>query len=462
MVGDGFGGRKWYSPTNYTVGSYAAYSVCYEQCEDSPNQLYGWGNNGYNELGLGSTIPWTNVPTPIPNMTNVKYYSTGYNMGAIKKDNTGWIWGNFTNTPIQVITDAYFLDASSNNISFVKTDGSVWTIGDNSTGQFGDGTYNNVGPTTPVKMLTINNAVRVANNYYTTIVLLNDSTLVSSGHNGLNGNLGLGQNVNIINTPTAITGIPKIIDIKSVAEATIALTHDGKVYHWGLNYPNLNISYTPTIVPNLNNIIAISGCDDGYHFLALDENKNCYAWGSNWGQMGLPITSNTEFPQIVATEVIDIMAGETFSYIVKSDGTLWASGFNNTGSIFLNLPINNSEAFVQLDPSQVPSACQIVGGGLTCEYINDSIYFPNVFTPNGDNYNDNFYLPNWGIDELKCDIYNRWGILVYQWNDINGFWNGKTMKGKDCADGVYYYIVYYKKQSSENWEKHTGFISLLR
>ena len=86
MVGDGFGGRLWYSPTNYTVGSYSAYSVCYEQCEDSPNQLYGWGNNGSNQLGLGFSIGGVNIPTPIPNMTNVKFYSTGYDMGAIKKD----------------------------------------------------------------------------------------------------------------------------------------------------------------------------------------------------------------------------------------------------------------------------------------------------------------------------------------------------------------------------------------
>jgi hypothetical protein len=53
MVGDGFGGRLWYNPTNYTVGSYSAYSLCYDICGTGETQLYGWGANGYNQLGLG-------------------------------------------------------------------------------------------------------------------------------------------------------------------------------------------------------------------------------------------------------------------------------------------------------------------------------------------------------------------------------------------------------------------------
>jgi hypothetical protein len=35
MVGDGFGGRLWYKPYNYTTGSYSAYTICGEE-----KQLY--------------------------------------------------------------------------------------------------------------------------------------------------------------------------------------------------------------------------------------------------------------------------------------------------------------------------------------------------------------------------------------------------------------------------------------
>jgi len=464
MVGDGFGGRLWYSPTNYTVGSYSAYSVCYEQCEDSPNQLYGWGNNGSNQLGLGFSIGGVNIPTPIPNMTNVKFYSTGYDMGAIKKDNTGWVWGYFANNPIQVITDAYFLDASSYNISFVKTDGTVWTLGDNSYGQYGDGTIiSSLSLTTPIQMLNITNAVRVANNYSATIVLLEDSSLVATGDNSI-GSLGLGQSVSGTSIPLPIFGLPPIVDVKSNAEETIALTYDGKVYHWGQDNATGNFNYLPVLIPNLTDIVAISGCDDGYHFLALDENKNCYAWGANWGQMGLPSSANTQFPQLAATDVIDIMAGETFSYIVKSDGTLWAAGYSNGFSIWLNLPDTSSEVFIQLDPSQVPGACHIVGGGLPCDFtevINDSIYFPNVFSPNGDGENDGFYFPNEGVTEINWQVYNRWGNLIFESNQLDQVWDGKTNASKDCSEGTYYYIVNYKMKEKD-WENAKGYVTLLR
>jgi alpha-tubulin suppressor-like RCC1 family protein len=68
--------------------------------------------------------------------------------------------------------------------------------------------------------------------------------------------------------------------------------------------------------------VAISGCDDGYHFMALDANKNCYAWGDNFGHLTSANNRSYSTPSLVATNVIDIMAGETFSYIVKADGIL--------------------------------------------------------------------------------------------------------------------------------------------
>ncbi len=535
MVGDGFGGRLWYNPSNYTVGSYSAYSICYDICGSGETQLYGWGANYSNQLGLGFTNPGTPTPTPIPNTNGVRYYSTGYIMGAIKNDNTGWAWGNaISGNPIQVITDAKFLDASAGTISFVKNNGTVWSIGSNYSGNFGDGTIT-FSPIIPVQMQNMNNAVRVANNGYATIILLNDSTLMSVGTDAGSGALGLGLSISSTYSPLPIPGLPKIVDIKSHAMGTIALTSDGEVYFWGINPSSWATFYTPTIVPNLNNIVAISGCDDGYHFMALDSNKNCYAWGDNsMGQCGV---SNSLYPTInspiiVETNVIDIMAGETFSYLVKANGTLWASGASNGYSIWLNLSDFQRNQFTQLDPSQLPGACELVGinasttsctdsigGSITitnyggqspyqysigstfqssnvfndlsagtytitvqdangCEYSSTAIVdgnncqlsppeeegfitFPNVFSPNADSENENFYFPNEGLTEINCKIYDRWGLLIYEWNNVNGSWNGKNTNGKDCPEGTYYYIVSYKLFDGELKSNH-GHVTLIK
>jgi gliding motility-associated-like protein len=288
-------------------------------------------------------------------------------MGAIKKDSTGWAWGgSIMGFPIQIISDVYFLDASSTTISYIKYDGTVWSIGKNTYGNFGNGVTSSPSSTsiTPSKMQNITNAVRVSNNSYTTIVLLSDSSLWSVGGSFL-GHLGLGTGITQTLTPMPIVGIPKIIDIKSNADGVIALSFDGDVYSWGKDYITNGSNFIPIQLVDLTDIVAISGCDDGNHFMALDKNKNCYAWGNNSnGQCGVSVWMNTNTPLLVETDVVDIMAGETFSYLVKSDGSLWASGSSKVisgSSIWLNLPDVHSEIFTQLDPSAVPEACELMG-----------------------------------------------------------------------------------------------------
>lgn len=618
MVGDGFGGRLWYKPTNYTVGSYSGYSICYSgPCNSGVNQLYGWGSNGYGQLGYDPNItPFSNTPIPVPGMTDVKYYSTGYNMGAIKNDGTGWVWGQgLFNTPTNVISNAKFLDGSISSVSFVKNDGTVWSVGDNSYGNFGDGT---MGTTSliPIQMAGVNTAMRAANAGITTYVLLADGTVKSVGDNMGVGMLGNGDSLTTgISTITSVLGLTNIVDIKAHTLAVIALAANGNVYVWGDGSyigDGYNIQkYSPIKISTLKNIVAISGCADGYHFLALDSAKNCYAWGMNFGQFGILANNNTGYeltPILVASNVIDIMAGETFSYIVKADGSLWCSGLSSGGSVWLNLNDISREAFTKLDPSLVPGACGLSGsaaigtssvcsyygtitvsnfGGqapyqfnigngnqasnvftdlaagtytititdnngcidtLTCvlttdpngatasftssvsglivergtsiqltntsenatvvqwqvcdgritsdneisivmdgmeeccvkliAYNNNSgckdsiikcfntdeafILIPNVFTPNTDGDNEVFKIKSRGVTNFNCAIYNRWGNKLYEWNDANGFWDGKTPSGAIASEGTYYYIVHYSLGASTETKTAKGFLTLIR
>lgn len=54
-----------------------------------------------------------------------------------------------------------------------------------------------------------------------------------------------------------------------------------------------------------------------------------------------------------------------------------------------------------------------------------SVDVPTAFTPNGDGVNDVVYVNGWGIKKLNYfRIYNRWGQLLFETNDINEGWNG--------------------------------------
>jgi gliding motility-associated-like protein len=65
---------------------------------------------------------------------------------------------------------------------------------------------------------------------------------------------------------------------------------------------------------------------------------------------------------------------------------------------------------------------------------------PNVFTPNGDGTHDEFRVVYRSLKEFHCQIYNRWGHLVYEWTDPAKGWDG-TINGKPAAAGAYYYVI---------------------
>lgn len=72
---------------------------------------------------------------------------------------------------------------------------------------------------------------------------------------------------------------------------------------------------------------------------------------------------------------------------------------------------------------------------------------PNVFTPNGDNFNDFFVPlsysesnPFANVEKVDMTIYNRWGKIMYTTDDPAIKWDGKNQaNNEDCADGVYFY-----------------------
>ena len=65
---------------------------------------------------------------------------------------------------------------------------------------------------------------------------------------------------------------------------------------------------------------------------------------------------------------------------------------------------------------------------------------PNVFKPNGDCKNDEFRVAYRSLREFHCWVYNRWGKLVYAWDDPAKGWDG-TINGRPAAEGAYFYVI---------------------
>ena len=99
-----------------------------------------------------------------------------------------------------------------------------------------------------------------------------------------------------------------------------------------------------------------------------------------------------------------------------------------------------------------------------CKVLACGIVLPrNAFSPNGDNFNDTFKIDN--IDDTTCypentvEIYNRWGILVFETKNYNNATNAfdgistgrTTVKQADgLPTGTYFYIINYKSLDGNN------------
>jgi gliding motility-associated-like protein len=89
------------------------------------------------------------------------------------------------------------------------------------------------------------------------------------------------------------------------------------------------------------------------------------------------------------------------------------------------------------------------------------IIIPNVFTPNNDAKNDVFKINASGIRTFNCSIFDRWGLKMYEWNDVSGWWDGKTKTGAPAPDGSYFFIMNYTDEKDVS-KTEKGFLSLFR
>jgi gliding motility-associated-like protein len=74
------------------------------------------------------------------------------------------------------------------------------------------------------------------------------------------------------------------------------------------------------------------------------------------------------------------------------------------------------------------------------------VYVPNSFTPDEFRYNNVFQASTVGVNNLKVQIFNRWGELIFESSEQNFRWDG-TYQGKPAEDGTYLWKINYTTNS---------------
>jgi gliding motility-associated-like protein len=90
------------------------------------------------------------------------------------------------------------------------------------------------------------------------------------------------------------------------------------------------------------------------------------------------------------------------------------------------------------------------------------VFIPNAFTPDGKGppQNSKFNIVSSNVQTFHIQIYNKWGQMVFQSNDISYSWDG-TFGEKICQSGVYVYSIKLVNQSGLEYS-YQGTVSLVR
>jgi len=270
---------------------------------------------------------------------------------ALKADGTAWSWGsnnwgmlgdpNFTGsrkaTPDQVpgLSDVVAIVAGAQHSLALKRDGTIWSWGQNTYGQLGDGTSTDRNAPVQVSQTTgLPSAVAVAAGAEYSLALGSDGSVWIWGWDRATSYGGL---------PVRVNNLAGVVQIAAGGFSAALKTdgeHAGQVWTLGYNgYGNLGDGTktdrtAPVPVIGLANAVAIAAGDG--HGLAVTSGSEATAWGSNGlGQLGDGTTSEHLAPIIVPglSQVVLVSAGGGRSTFLRGDGKALAAGYNYLGAL---------------------------------------------------------------------------------------------------------------------------------
>jgi len=361
--------------TNYAGTAYT-FTV-----QGATGRIFTWGYNADGYLGIGNEnarsspvqVPGTNWGTE---MFTGSARSNGKTMAAVKTDGTLWTWGNnqfgargtsshgtHISSPIQIGsgTDWSSVSMGKQGGAAIKTDGTLYVWGLNDNGQVGDNSKVNRSSPTQIPGTTWSKVYKTEEE---TMAIKTDGTLWGWGEN-INGELGINVGGPGLqkSSPTQIPGTTWRSLTVGSHRATLGTKTDGTLWSWGFNEQGqlgLNQAATtkissPTQVPGTNWSENISVYD--YFTLATKTDGTLWTWGYN-GHGALGDNSNVSKSSPVqvpgttwSTTDGSIASGTAMSKAIKTDGTLWVWGNNNQGQLGLS----------QTEPAQYSSPIQIPG-----------------------------------------------------------------------------------------------------
>lgn len=325
---------------------------------DSNHTLWVWGSNQYGQIGNDGAY----------NGVYTQHRYTTHADGTFTDQPREY---KIQTTPVKVLENVASVSCGAYFTAAIKEDGTLWMWGQNDMGQLGNGTRHN--QYVPVQVL--DQVAAVSCGYCHTSAIRYDGSLWVWGHNGYNqlGTNGVvnGQAPGWGNTQLPIQTIPvKIMDQVSMVSCgnwhTAAIKTDGTLWEWGQNLSDSSSSTQAasdqvvpvqissgvksvccgeetTVLTDANGVLSVQGSYKHIPFLQRTD-TTAIRYGSEWHCAAICADGSlwvrghnysvfdTKFHKMM-DDVCDVACGGTHILAVKSDGSVWAWGFNGYGQI---------------------------------------------------------------------------------------------------------------------------------
>ena len=298
--------------------------------------VYAWGDDSKGQVGNG--LPLVDAQTPQAVLSGATAVATGHDHAhALLADGTVRAWGWNSRGQLGPAGGTSLKSPLPKAVSFPSRvvqvaggrahsiarldDGSVWTWGDDLSGQLGLGGADNLRHPTPQQVPGLPPVAFVAGGRDSTFAVDTTGRLWAWGNNTY-GQLGTGSTAST-STPVLVTSLSGVREVESGADHTVAVLADGTVQTWGRNrYGQLGTAggtrTSPAVVPGLPAMAEVFVGRD--HTIAVAGNGDTYTWGRNdAGQLGVAAPASSSRPMLVAAlhGTLDAGGGQVHSIVLR-------------------------------------------------------------------------------------------------------------------------------------------------
>ncbi|MDX1653467.1 MAG: gliding motility-associated C-terminal domain-containing protein, partial [Brumimicrobium sp.] len=187
--------------------------------------------------------------------------------------------------------------------------------------------------------------------------------------------------------------------------------------------------------------VSVSPSASGYLYLTAEASNGCIITDS----ILISVSNiNSSTVSAVSSEY-NVPIGSTVTLTANPPGYSYSwtptNGLSNPNGQVTSATVNQNTTYtVQVSDGICTKFAQVTVNVFSFVCEEPFVFVPNAFTPNADGENDILFVRSTIVEELVFRIYNRWGELVFETNDIDIGWDG-YYKGKLADPDVYDYYL---------------------